>query len=336
MGPIPLMKNIPKILVTPGEPSSIGYDISLDIPKNNFDANLVIIASLEILEERANLLERKINFIEVDINDDVFPKLKKNDILVHDINNTFKVKIGSPNVKHVPIILESLDIAIKACLEKKADAIVTGPVQKSTIMKYGKDFSGHTEYIASKTGNEPIMMLHTKNLKIALLTTHLPLADVPKLVTKKRLESYVKVISKELNDKFGIDNPKISVCGLNPHAGEDGYIGYEEKDIIMPTIKHLQIKGYNVEGPFSADTIFTRDNQDLILAMFHDQALPVIKTLGFGNIVNTTLGLPIIRTSVDHGTALDIAGTNKANSDSLIEAIKTSINIVNQENDRKN
>ncbi len=336
MGPIPLMKNIPKILVTPGEPSSIGYDISLDIPKNNFDANLVIIASLEILEERANLLERKINFIEVDINDDVFPKLKKNDILVHNINNTFKVKIGSPNVKHVPIILESLDIAIKACLEKKADAIVTGPVQKSTIMKYGKDFSGHTEYIASKTGNEPIMMLHTKNLKIALLTTHLPLADVPKLVTKKRLESYVKVISKELNDKFGIDNPKISVCGLNPHAGEDGYIGYEEKDIIMPTIKNLQSAGYNVEGPFSADTIFTRDDQDLILAMFHDQALPVIKTLGFGDIVNTTLGLPIIRTSVDHGTALDIAGTNKANSDSLIEAIKTSINIVNQENDRKN
>lgn len=330
------MKNIPKILVTPGEPSSIGYDISLDISKKNFDANLIIIASVEILKERANLLKRKINFIKVDINDDVFPKLKKNDMLVHNINNTCEVKIGTPNVKHVPIILESLNIAIQACLEKKADAMVTGPVQKSIIMQYGKDFSGHTEYIASKTGNEPIMMLHTKNLKIALLTTHVPLLDVPKLVTKKKLESCIKVISKELHEKFGINNPKISVCGLNPHAGEDGYIGHEEKDIIMPTIKHLKSKGYNVEGPFSADTIFTRDNQDLILAMFHDQALPVIKTLGFGNIVNTTLGLPIIRTSVDHGTALDIAGTSKANSDSLIEAIKTSINIVNQENDRKN
>ena len=330
------MNNIPKILVTPGEPSSIGYDISLDISKKKFDANLIIIASLEILKERANLLGRKINFIKVDINDDVFPKLKENDMYVHDVNNTCEVKIGIPNVKHVPIILESLDIAIQACLEKKADAMVTGPVQKSIIMQYGKDFSGHTEYIASKTGNEPIMMLHTKNLKIALLTTHLPLIDVPKLVTKKRLESCIEVISKELHGKFGINNPKISVCGLNPHAGEDGYIGYEEKDIILPTIKHLKSKGYNVEGPFSADTIFTRDNQDLILAMFHDQALPVIKTLGFGDIVNTTLGLPIIRTSVDHGTALDIAGTNKANSDSLIEAIKTSINIVNQENDRKN
>ena len=147
------------------------------------------------------------------------------------------------------------------------------------------------------------MMLHTENLKIALLTTHVPLKDVTKLITKNRLEKYIKIISQELKEKFSIENPKINICGLNPHAGENGFIGNEEKNIIIPAIKHMQDEGYNVSGPFSADTIFTRNDHDVILSMFHDQALPVIKSLGFGNIVNTTLGLPIIRTSVDHGTA---------------------------------
>ena len=150
------------------------------------------------------------------------------------------------------------------------------------------------------------------------------------------MEKYIKIISQELKEKFSIENPKINVCGLNPHAGENGFIGNEEKNIIIPAIKHMQDEGYNVSGPFSADTIFTRNDHDVILSMFHDQALPVIKSLGFGNIVNTTLGLPIIRTSVDHGTALDIAGTNKASSESLIAAISASQNIVNNRNDRKN
>ena len=330
------MKNIPKILVTPGEPSGIGYDILLDLAKENFKANIISIASIEILKERADLLKKKINFIKVNINDSNFPKIAENDILVHDLKNTCKVQIGKPNIKHVPLILESLDLAIAACLSKIANALVTGPVQKSIIMKYGTNFSGHTEYIASKTGGEPIMMLHTSNLKIALLTTHIPLLDVPKLITKERLKLYIKIISSELKKKFSIDDPKISICGLNPHAGEDGYIGNEEKHIIAPLIEDMKKEGFNLHGPFSADTIFTKKDQDIILAMFHDQALPVIKTLGFGNIVNTTLGLPIIRTSVDHGTALDIAGTSKANSDSLIAAINSSINIANHKNDRKN
>ena len=164
----------------------------------------------------------------------------------------------------------------------------------------------------------------------------MPLQDVTKLITKNRLEKYIKIISQELKEKFSIENPKINICGLNPHAGENGFIGNEEKNIIIPVIKHMQDEGYNVYGPFSADTIFTRDDHDVILSMFHDQALPVIKSLGFGNIVNTTLGLPIIRTSVDHGTALDIAGTNKASPESLIAAISASLNIVNNKNDRKN
>ncbi len=330
------MKSIPKIVITPGEPAGIGYDIILDISKKSFAADLISIASIELLKERRDILKKKVNFIKVDINDTDLPKIGENDILVHDIKNTTKVKIGSPNIKHVPLILESLDIGIKACLDNNADAIVTGPVQKSIIMKYGENFSGHTEYIAHKTKSEPIMMLHTENLKIALLTTHVPLQDVTKLITKNRLEKYIKIISQELKEKFSIENPKINICGLNPHAGENGFIGNEEKNIIIPVIKHMQDEGYNVYGPFSADTIFTRDDHDVILSMFHDQALPVIKSLGFGNIVNTTLGLPIIRTSVDHGTALDIAGTNKASPESLIAAISASLNIVNNKNDRKN
>ena len=330
------MKTIPKILVTPGEPAGIGYDILLELPKKNFEANIVSIANIEILKERASLLRKKVNFVKVDINDTNFPKIAENDILVHDLKNACKVQIGKPNIQHVSLILESLDLAIAACLSKIANALVTGPVQKSIIMKYGTNFSGHTEYIASKTGGEPIMMLHTSDLKVALLTTHIPLLDVPKLITKERLKLYIKIISSELKNKFSIDDPRISVCGLNPHAGEDGYIGNEERNIIAPLIEDMKKEGFNLHGPFSADTVFTKKDQDIILAMFHDQALPVIKTLGFGNIVNTTLGLPIIRTSVDHGTALDIAGTNKVNSASLIAAINSSISITNNKNDRKN
>jgi len=324
------MKKYPKILITPGEPSGIGYDILINIAKKKFPAKIITVANINLLEKRAKILNEQVNFINVNLYDDDLPLDTNKNILVHNIKNNKEVKIGYPSVKHAPMIIESLDTAIKACLNKKSDAIVTGPVQKNILIKYGEKFSGHTEYIATKTGGTPIMMLHSNNLKIALLTTHVPLNEVPKLITKKRIELYVQIISNDLKKKFGIKKPKISICGLNPHAGEDGYIGKEEKQIICPAIKSLKNNGYNVDGPHSADTIFTRNDSDLILAMYHDQALPVIKTFEFGNIVNTTLGLPIIRTSVDHGTAIDIAGTNKANPGSLISAIKTSIEIVKQ------
>ena len=329
------MKNIPKIIITPGEPSGIGYDIVLDIPKENFQASIIVVANIDLLKDRAHLLNKKINIVEVSIFDENLAKEVNNTIFVHNISENNKVVIGKPDIKHAPLVLKSLNTAIDACLDNFADAMVTGPVQKSTIMEYGEEFPGHTEYIASKTGGQPIMMLHTVDTRIALLTTHVSLSKVPSLVTKKRIETNVEIITNDLIEKFGINNPKISVCGLNPHAGENGYIGTEEKNIIIPAINSLKNKGFNVEGPFSADTIFTRSEKtDLILAMFHDQALPVIKTIGFGDIVNTTLGLPIIRTSVDHGTALDIAGTNIANSKSLVTAVRTSIDIVNQKNAR--
>ena len=328
------MKKIPKILITPGDPSGIGFDILLEISKKKFPAKIIAVTSINLLKERAKILKKSVILTNVNLHDDDIPINRPREILVHDIKHTKKVVIGSPSVKHAPLILKSLDIAIAACINSKADAMVTGPVQKNILMEYGADFSGHTEYIAHRTGGTPIMMLHSKKLRIALLTTHIPLSKVTKSINKKRIETYIKIISKDLNNKFGIENPKIWLCGLNPHAGEGGYIGMEEKNIILPAIKTMRKQGYDIDGPYPADTIFTKKGADLILAMYHDQALPVIKTLGFGNIVNTTLGLPIIRTSVDHGTAVDIAGTNNADSGSLLSAIKTAIEIVKQKNAR--
>ena len=328
------MKKIPKILIAPGDPSGIGFDILLEISKKKFPAKIVAVTSIDLLKERAKILKKKVILKKVNLNDDNISLNSTKEILVHDIKHTKKVIIGLPSVKHAPLILKSLDISIDACVNNKADAMVTGPVQKNILMRYGADFSGHTEYIANRTGGTPIMMLHSKKLRIALLTTHIPLSKVPKLISRKRIETYIKIISRDLNNRFGIENPKIRLCGLNPHAGEDGYIGMEEKNTIIPIIKTMKKQGYNVDGPYPADTVFTKKDADLVLAMYHDQALPVIKTLGFGSIVNTTLGLPIIRTSVDHGTAIDIAGTNKADPGSLFSAIKTAIEIVKQENAR--
>lgn len=327
------MKKKPKILISPGEPSGIGYDILFDLVNQKFSSDIIVVTSYNLLLERAKILKKKINFVKVDINENYIPKLKSNEIIVHDIQCNKKVKIGKPSIIHAPLIIESLNMCINSCLEKRADAMVTGPVQKHILLKYGEKFSGHTEYIATKTGGIPIMMLHSKKIKIALLTTHVPLKNVPKLIKIERIKEYVKIISKDLHKKFGIKNPRINICGLNPHSGEDGYIGKEEKEIISPAISSLKKSGYNVFGPYSADTIFTKNNADIILAMYHDQALPVIKTIGFGSIVNTTLGIPIVRTSVDHGTALDIAGTNKADASSLISAIKAAIDIVKIKND---
>ena len=327
------MKKKPKILISPGEPSGIGYDILFDLVNQKFSSNIIVVTSYNLLLERAKILKKKINFVKVDINDKYIPKLKSNEIIVHDIQCNKKVEIGKPSIKHAPLIIESLNMCINSCLKKRADAMVTGPVQKHILLKYGEKFSGHTEYIATKTGGIPIMMLHSKKIKIALLTTHVPLKNVPKLIKIERIKEYVKIISKDLHKKFGIKNPRINICGLNPHSGEDGYIGKEEKEIISPAVSSLKKSGYNIFGPFSADTIFTKNDADIILAMYHDQALPVIKTIGFGSIVNTTLGIPIVRTSVDHGTALDIAGTNKADASSLISAIKAAIDIVKIKND---
>jgi len=206
--------------------------------------------------------------------------------------------------------------------------MVTAPVHKGIINDAGIAFSGHTEYIAEITGGHPVMMLATPGLRVALVTTHLPLAEVSRAITHNRLRTVIRILAQDLQSRFNLVNPKILVCGLNPHAGENGHLGHEEQTIIIPVLEGLRQQGLNLEGPLPADTLFTPkylETADAVLAMYHDQGLPVLKHMGFGKAVNITLGLPIIRTSVDHGTALDLAGTGKADMGSLLYAVQTAL-----------
>jgi 4-hydroxythreonine-4-phosphate dehydrogenase len=232
---------------------------------------------------------------------------------------------GTPDPANASAVLAGLDWAARACLEGEFDALVTGPLQKSVINEAGLPFSGHTEFLAEATGAPlPVMMLATDGLRIALATTHLPLSAVPAAITAERLVQVVDVLHHDLVRRFGIAEPKIRVCGLNPHAGESGHLGREEIEVITPALDRLRARGLVIEGPVAADTAFldTAGKADAVLAMFHDQGLPVIKYAGFGKAVNITLGLPIVRTSVDHGTALPLAGSGRADPASLGVALR--------------
>jgi 4-hydroxythreonine-4-phosphate dehydrogenase len=232
---------------------------------------------------------------------------------------------GTPDPANAGAVLAGLEWAARACLEREFDALVTAPLQKSVINEAGLSFSGHTEFLAEATGAPlPVMMLATDELRIALATTHLPLADVPAAITAERLTGVIDVLHRDLRQRFRIEAPKIRVCGLNPHAGEAGHLGREEIEVITPALDELRARGLAIEGPVAADTAFldTAGKADAVLAMFHDQGLPVIKYAGFGRAVNITLGLPIVRTSVDHGTALALAGTGRADPASLGVALR--------------
>ena len=241
--------------------------------------------------------------------------------------------MGEPHIANVEVVLESLNTAIDGCMAGEFSAMVTGPVHKGVINEAGNKFSGHTEYLAERTGALlPVMMLATSKLRVALLTTHLPLADVCSAITRERVEQICTIIDRDLRDKYKLSNPRLLVCGLNPHAGEDGHLGMEEIDTIIPALESLRQQGLDIVGPLPADTLFTPkylDNADVVVAMYHDQGLPVLKALGFGRAANITLGLPIIRTSVDHGTAFDLAGTGDANIGSLITALSVAQEMVN-------
>jgi 4-hydroxythreonine-4-phosphate dehydrogenase len=226
-------------------------------------------------------------------------------------------------------VLEALTLAARWCLEGNAQALCTGPVQKSVINDAGISFSGHTEFLAERSGAErPVMMLVAGDLRVALATTHLPLREVAHQITRTSLEATLRVLDADLRAKFGIANPRILVAGLNPHAGEGGYLGNEEIDVIQPVVNKLRDEGLRLVGPLPADTLFTPQrlrDADAVLAMYHDQGLPVLKHVGFGEAVNVTLGLPFIRTSVDHGTALDLAGSGKASIGSIEAALELAI-----------
>ncbi|NNM12772.1 MAG: 4-hydroxythreonine-4-phosphate dehydrogenase PdxA, partial [Gammaproteobacteria bacterium] len=249
------------------------------------------------------------------------------------------VVAGRLDSKNVPMVLEQLDIAIQGCVRKQFHAMVTAPVHKGIINEAGYAFSGHTEYLAQKTlVDKPVMMLACDEMRVALATTHLPLSKVPAAITQDALINVLEVLYNDLKLHFGIQSPRIAVCGLNPHAGEQGHLGREDIDTIEPTLNLARNSGMDLIGPLPADTVFTPKilhDVDAILCMYHDQGLPVLKYASFGKGVNITLGLPIIRTSVDHGTALDLAGTGRVSPDSMIAAVETAIEMATAAYQRK-
>ena len=316
---------IHRIAITPGEPAGIGPDICVLIsqqpPK---DIELVFVADSEVLEERAEKLGIAISTKPFEQDKDPVGSTPGNLSIIH-VNKKSKVVAGQLNSKNSSYVLETLDLATQKVLSGHLDAIVTGPVHKGIINDAGFDFSGHTEYLANLCQTKrSVMMLATDDLRVALATTHMPLSEVSSAISKDLIRETILILFNDLKGKFGIKNPRILVSGLNPHAGEDGHLGKEEIDVIKPTIDQLNAEGIDLIGPLPADTLFTSDlleSSDAVLTMYHDQGLPVLKFKGFGNAVNITLGLPIIRTSVDHGTALDKAGTSDVNLGSMLQAI---------------
>ncbi len=321
------MTSKPRLLVTSGEPAGIGPDLIIKLCQIEHDYDLTIIADPDLLLQRAKLLSLPLDIIDVTSEDSQNNKSLK--VLPVKLKTTSLA--GELNANNASYVLETLDVACDNCLSNNFDAVVTTPIQKSVINDAGIAFSGHTEYFAERCDNAyPVMLLACPECRVALVTTHLALRDVVDTITPERVEKTIRIVIDEMSSHFGIVKPAITVCGLNPHAGEGGHLGTEEITIINPVINDFIKRGHNVSGSFPADTAFRleqRQKTDVFICMYHDQGLPVLKTLGFGEAVNITLGLPIIRTSVDHGTALELAGTGKAQCDSLLAAIEMANNM---------
>ncbi|MEH6587194.1 MAG: 4-hydroxythreonine-4-phosphate dehydrogenase PdxA [Halioglobus sp.] len=322
---------IPRIALTPGEPAGIGPDITLAIAQQPWEAELVAICDPDLLRERARLLGLTIELeiIEGPLGE---PQAHQPGTLkVYPVALNAPSKPGILDPANASYVVYTLHAAVEACLAGRCHAMVTAPVQKSVINDAGIPFSGHTELLAEATGSERVvMMLASKELRVALATTHLPLREVADAITGDMLEDTLNILHQDLQNKFGLPNPTIAVLGLNPHAGEGGHMGREELDIIIPVLDKLRSAGMQLQGPLPADTAFNPKvlaNCDAVLAMYHDQGLPTLKYAGFGEAVNITLGLPIIRSSVDHGTALDLAGSGKADAGSLNAALTLAIDM---------
>lgn len=321
------MTQPPIIAVTPGEPAGIGPDLCVRIAQDPPDAVLVFIADPWLLAERAQSLGTAVNL------DPWIPTGRtKSGAWLLAVEGLRGATAGRPDRANAAYVLGAVERAIDGCLKHEFDALVTGPVHKGVINDAGLPFSGHTEFLAERTGTaQPVMMLACPGLRVALATTHLPLTQVPRAVTRERLTRVIEVLHDDLRDKLGIARPCIVVCGVNPHAGESGHLGREEIDVVVPVIELLRARGLRLRGPVPADSAFVprqMDGVDAVLAMYHDQGLPVIKHHDFGHAVNITLGLPFVRTSVDHGTALELAGTGRADATSLRAAIDMAIEMV--------
>jgi len=320
-----------RIALTPGEPAGIGPDLVIALAQQAQANEIVAIADPELLQERARLLGLPLRLRTLNLHEAPRPSVA-GELVVLPVALKVPAQAGVLNSANASYILQTLDVAAAGCQKQEFAALVTGPVHKSVINDAGIAFSGHTEYLADKTATEKVvMMLATKGLRVALATTHLPLKDVSAAINETELTQVITILHRDLQQQFGIPHPRIYVCGLNPHAGEGGHLGREEIEIIEPTLEKLRAQGINLIGPLPADTLFTPkylDHADAVLAMYHDQGLPVLKYKGFGQAVNVTLGLPIIRTSVDHGTALDLAATGKADLGSLRTALAYAIEMV--------
>jgi len=320
------------IVITAGEPSGIGPDLVLQLAKQTWPVQLVVCSDKQLLIERAKILNENITIIEYDPTQPAKPS-QHGELTVAHLPVVEPVQLGELNKNNAQFVLDTLRFASQGCLSGEFSAVVTAPVHKGIINDAGIPFSGHTEFFAEQADVDlVVMMLATTGLRVALATTHLPLVDVSSAITEARLTEVIEILNAELQKKYAIASPTIYVCGLNPHAGEGGHMGHEEIDTIEPTLAKLRGNNINLIGPLPADTLFQEkylQKADAVLAMYHDQGLPVLKYKGFGKSVNITLGLPFIRTSVDHGTALDLAGTGKADSGSLFCAVEEAITMSN-------
>lgn len=324
---------ISRIAITPGEPAGIGPDICLQVAQQEWSSQLIVIADKQLLSERAEQLGLSIKLKGFDPSQSREPHTPGElFVLEHKLNEP--TVPGQLNESNGHYVVDTLTIASQGNMDDTFDAIVTGPVHKGIINQAGVPFSGHTEFFANHTNtSDVVMLLATEGLQVALVTTHIPLQYVSMAITPERLSKVTSILHSELQIKFGIEDPKILVCGLNPHAGEGGHLGKEEIEVIEPTLEILRQQGMDLVGPLPADTLFQHKylkDADAVLAMYHDQGLPVLKYKGFGNAVNITLGLPYVRTSVDHGTALDLAGSGKADTGSMNVAISHAINMAKE------
>lgn len=320
-----------RLAVTTGEPAGIGPDILLKAAMREQPVQLVGLADLALLSDRAKQLGLSIELKRWSA-DTVVVHHKPGTLWVDEIPLRTQCTAGRLNPKNAPYVLQTLNRAVEQVQAGTFAAMVTAPVQKSVINDAGIPFTGHTEFLQHSAGvKKVVMMLASPNLRVALVTTHLPLREVANAITTDSVHQAASILHQDLVSKFGLPSPRILVAGLNPHAGESGHLGNEEIDVIAPVLETLRDEGMDVVGPLPADTLFTEkylQSADAVLAMYHDQGLPVLKSQGFGESINVTLGLPFIRTSVDHGTALDLAGTGKADESSLQAAINIATQMV--------
>ena len=320
-----------RVVITPGEPAGIGPDLVVQLAQRSWPVELVICADASVLEARAKQLHLPLTLLPYQAENAPLPQ-QAGTLTLLPVPLRTPVVPGQLSTENGHYVVETLARACDGCLSGEFAALITGPVHKGVINDAGVAFTGHTEFFEERSHSaKVVMMLATEELRVALATTHLPIKAVSEAITPDLLRDVIAILHHDLRTKFGIADPYVLVCGLNPHAGEGGHMGMEEIDTIIPVLDEMRAQGMNLSGPLPADTLFQPkylDHADAVLAMYHDQGLPVLKYQGFGRGVNITLGLPFIRTSVDHGTALDLAGQGKADVGSFITALNLAIKMI--------